>query len=343
MENRGKRGVVLDTGTPAGRAALIELLKGADMFVTNLRPGALAPRRLDYDALKDELPHLIYASVTGYGLVGEEDRHAGVRPHRILDPQRHRRRPPSRRTRSRSPAGRASATTSRRWRRCRACWRRCTSADQTGKGRLVEASLIRAGVYALGWDASIHLRYGEATTAQPRRDRPSAHRPASSAPPMTARSASCRAGLNCFPAVMGAIGRPELPGRCRAISPPIADLEVVRELRAKVDAAFAGSPWPRPASGSADADLISAPMATLDEVAIDPQARAAGCFVVTPDRFGGASAAPASPVRFPGLEASPHPAAPDLGEHTREVLAEAGYSPEAIAALIAAGGAIQAP
>ena len=32
---------------------------------------------------------------------------------------------------------------------------------------------MRAGVYALGWDISVHLRYGEAATAQPRRDRPS--------------------------------------------------------------------------------------------------------------------------------------------------------------------------
>ena len=39
---------------------------------------------------------------------------------------------------------------------------------------MVEASLIRAGVYALGWDTSIHLRYGEATTALPRSQRPSA-------------------------------------------------------------------------------------------------------------------------------------------------------------------------
>jgi formyl-CoA transferase len=69
---------------------------------------------------------------------------------------------------------------------------------------------------------------------------------------------------------------------------------------------------------------------------------AAGCFTTTRDRFGGISAAPASPVRFPGLAAEPHRAAPALGEHTREVLAEAGYSDAAIAALIGAGAAIEA-
>src|SRR5258707_3266346 len=72
MENRGKRGVVLDTARAEGRAALIEILKGADVFVTNVRPGALARARLDYASLKDTLPSLVYACVTGYGLQGAE-------------------------------------------------------------------------------------------------------------------------------------------------------------------------------------------------------------------------------------------------------------------------------
>src|SRR3954465_3848654 len=68
MENRGKRGVVLDTSKPEGRDALVALLRQADIFVTNVRPGSLKRVRLDFDSLKDELPRLIYANVTGYGL-----------------------------------------------------------------------------------------------------------------------------------------------------------------------------------------------------------------------------------------------------------------------------------
>src|ERR1700749_1663147 len=67
-ENRGKRGIVLDISKPAGREALLALRKDADVFITNVRPGALKRARLDYDSVKAELPRLIYTNVTGYGL-----------------------------------------------------------------------------------------------------------------------------------------------------------------------------------------------------------------------------------------------------------------------------------
>jgi len=71
MENRGKRGIVLDTGKPEGRAAMLALMRQADVFITNVRPGSLKRAGLDYDSVKGECPQLIYANVTGYGLTGE--------------------------------------------------------------------------------------------------------------------------------------------------------------------------------------------------------------------------------------------------------------------------------
>jgi crotonobetainyl-CoA:carnitine CoA-transferase CaiB-like acyl-CoA transferase len=334
MENRGKRGVVLNVGEAAGRAALIQLLKSADVFVTNLRPGGLKRARLDYDSVKDELPHLIYASVTGFGLVGEEIdmpafdltgfwTRSGIAASTI---------PPDVEPFTCRPGFgdhvTALATLS-------GVLAALHERSQTGKGRLVEASLIRAGVYALGWDASIHLRYGEATTALARKDRPSAIAG-------YFRTADDRyicvapRGPTCFPAVMNAIGMAWVLDEPR-YQIPIGDLAVVRELRAKVDAAFAKLTLAEAKQLLADADVISAPMATLDDLTVDPQARDAGCFVVTPDRFGGAFEAPATPIRFPGLAIEPLRPAPDLGEHTREVLLEAGVDPAAVEALAGNG------
>ena len=71
----------------------------------------------------------------------------------------------------------------------------------------------------------------------------------------------------------------------------------------------------------------------------DPQAHEAGCFVDTPDGWGGSFKAPAAPVRFPATPTGPAGPAPRLGEHTREVLAQAGYDEAAVEALIAGGAA----
>ena len=69
-ENRGKKGVLLDVTKPEGRKALVAILKNADVFITNVRPGSMKRLGLDYASLKGELPKLIYCAITGYGLVG---------------------------------------------------------------------------------------------------------------------------------------------------------------------------------------------------------------------------------------------------------------------------------
>ena len=71
-ENRGKKGVKLDISRPEGRQALKALLRQADIFVTNVRPGSMKRMGLDYESLKAEMPTMIYAAVTGYGLIGPE-------------------------------------------------------------------------------------------------------------------------------------------------------------------------------------------------------------------------------------------------------------------------------
>jgi crotonobetainyl-CoA:carnitine CoA-transferase CaiB-like acyl-CoA transferase len=78
---------------------------------------------------------------------------------------------------------------------------------------------------------------------------------------------------------------------------------------------------------------------TPAEIVEDPFAQAAGCFVEVEDADGLRYRAPAAPARFPGADDGPKRPAPKLGQHTREVLAEAGYGAEAIEALLASGAA----
>lgn len=318
LENRGKKGVVLDTSAPEGRQRLRTLLKSADVFITNLRPGALRRAGLDYDSLKQEAPRLIYVSVSGYGLQGEE---ADLPAFDITAFW------------SRSGVAWATIPPDQEPFPCRPGFGDHVTAlaalsallaavherHGTGKGRLVETSLIRTGAYAIGWDLSAQLRYGDATVAQPRQDRPSAISG-------YFRTKDDRwvcvvpRGAGCFPAMMTLIGRPEVLEDPR-YALPIVDLAAVREIREMVDRAFAEFSLAEAAQRLTAADLIWSPLATLAEMAAHPQSAAAGCFVDIEDGWGGSFQAPAAPARFPEGAPAVGAPAPRLGQHTEQVIA----------------------
>src|SRR5271169_6049671 len=65
MDNRSKRSVVLDLTTDTGRAAALELISSADVFVTNVRPGALQRLGVDFESLAPDSPRLVYGLITG--------------------------------------------------------------------------------------------------------------------------------------------------------------------------------------------------------------------------------------------------------------------------------------
>lgn len=71
-DNRNKKSVVLDLKSAAGRHAMLKLIDTADVFVTNMRPAALARLQLDYDSVKTLNTRLIYAHATAYGETGPE-------------------------------------------------------------------------------------------------------------------------------------------------------------------------------------------------------------------------------------------------------------------------------
>ena len=331
MENRGKQGVVLDVTKPAGRAALIAMLRQADVFITNVRPGAMKRMGLDYDSLKIEAPRLIYAAVTGYGLQGPEAdvaafditafwTRSGVA--RAMIP------PDQEPFPSRPGFGdhtTALATLS-------AVLAAVHERSSTGKGRLVETSLIRAGAYAISWDLALQLRYGQVVTAQPRDERPSA---------ISGFFRTAGGGwvcivprdMECFTKMMIAIDRPEvLADPLYAL--PMEDLERVREVRAMIDAAFGALSLEEVGARLTDVDLAWAAMGTLAELAESEMAATAGCFETVADGWGGTFRAPAAPARFPEGAPKVGRPAPKLGEHTRQVLEAAGLTAQEIAAVM---------
>lgn len=68
--NRGKRSIVLDLKRPEARAVLLRLAETADVLVTNIRPQAMARLGLGYAALREANPRIVYASVLGYAQAG---------------------------------------------------------------------------------------------------------------------------------------------------------------------------------------------------------------------------------------------------------------------------------
>lgn len=79
--NRGKESVCLDVKDPADREVLDAMLRRADVFIQNLRSGAMASLGLDYDSLRAINPGIIMCSISGYGETGP---YAGMKAYDLL-------------------------------------------------------------------------------------------------------------------------------------------------------------------------------------------------------------------------------------------------------------------
>ncbi|MEO6029074.1 MAG: CoA transferase [Candidatus Binatia bacterium] len=335
LDNRGKRSLVLDLRLPEGRAALERVLASADVFVTNLRPDALGRLGLDAESLTARFPRLVYAGITGYGRSGpDRDRpgydvgafwaRSGVA--QTLTPEGAA--PPQIRggfgdhvTAITTVAGIVTALFER---------------ERSGRGRIVETSLLRTGAYCLGWDLGIQLSFGKIRAPVPRSE-------------VETPLVNCyRAGCGRWFWLIGLEADRHFPGVARSIEredlltdPRFAGARErrrhCREIIAELDAAFATRPLAAWAERFDREGVWWQPVQSLDEVVQDPQAAAAGVFVDAPTRDGGTQRAVASPVEFVGAPTAPTRPVPQLGEHTETVLREAGLDDAALAALRAAG------
>ena len=68
--NRGKKSIAVDLKHPDGKALLMDLLAQSDILVENFRPGAMKRLGLDYETLRSVYPSLIYSACSGFGQTG---------------------------------------------------------------------------------------------------------------------------------------------------------------------------------------------------------------------------------------------------------------------------------
>ncbi|OBB80734.1 CoA-transferase [Mycobacterium colombiense] len=320
MDNRSKRSVVLDLGTDEGRGTAFELLSDADVFLTNVRPGALRRLGLDFETVSAANPRLVYGLITGYGENGPDaDRaafdvaafwsRAGV-AHLLTRPGDT---PPF----QRGGMGDHSAGMTMAAAVCAALLAR----ERTGTGQLVTTSLYRQGAYTVSFDLNTYLMSGQPIAI--------GQRETMGNPCMNNYAASDGrrfwiVGLEPerhWPALCRAVGRPEwrddprfADARARAVNSTV--------LIAALDEIFATRPldeWAQVFAG--EPDFFWSPINTLEDVVADEQFHAAGGIVDVPD---GDAAVPmvATPADFHGTPWAPRSAAPELGQHTEEVLAD---------------------
>ena len=326
FDNRGKKSIILDTRTDEGNAILRKLTEGADVFLTNVRPGGLNRAGLDYESLAKANPKLVYCTLTGYGLEGPDaDKpgfdvasfwsRAGVANLTIpkgQDPFALRTAFGDHTTSMAAAAGICAAL---------------VKAQRTGKGQLVEASLLRAALFAMGSDFAIQLFFNRIGSTKQRHQ---------SIQPLMNFFKTKDGAWICIVSRQGSVDWAPI---CRACGrDDIIDDERFSSAKGRrthtetlvglLDEGFARYTKAEMAE-RLDAESIAwAPVQTLAEVAADPQVEAAGAIVRVPSASGDGSAfkSPASPIRFPGTEDGPSGPSPRMGEHTRSVLESLGYS-----------------
>jgi crotonobetainyl-CoA:carnitine CoA-transferase CaiB-like acyl-CoA transferase len=321
QDNRGKRSIVLDLRDDESRGSFEDLLGTADVFLTNLRPDALDGLGLEPDATVERHPHLVYCSVSGYGLRGEDRNRPAydigafwARSGLSVQLANSEGVPLNARggigdhiSGLAALAGLLAAVLEQR---------------HTGRGRVVEVSLLRTGSYVLGWDLSLQANLGKVAPAE-------------------ARHSNQTPLMNCYKTkdekwifFTGLEADRHIGNICRALGredlladPRFADARAIRKNRVEVIATLdeivatetldvwaerldQAGVWWAPAQG---------PAAVLE----DPQLLANdGIVELGDDADGPRQRSVNGPVSFSDAHVRPSAPAPQLGEHTDAVLAE---------------------
>ena len=332
LTSRNKRSLALDLKTDAGQAVLRRLVAGADVFLTNYPLPVRDRLKLTYEDLQGLNPRLIYAGMSAYGEIGPEAGKTGfdataywarsglmdlVRVDADAMP-------------ARSTAGMGDHPTSLALYGAivMALYRR----EKTGLGGKVSSSLLASGLYSNGYMLQAVLVGAAIPPRQPREIVSNALAGMYHTLDKRWLSLAMLAEERQWPALPDIVGRPELLDDPRFASNATrrANARVLFDILDRIFPTRTLADW----RAALDAGGITfGIVSTTDEAAHDDQAHLIGAIRPFADRPGMTID---SPIILDGEEKTVPRQAPEVGQHSVEILAEAGYAVDEIDALLAA-------
>jgi crotonobetainyl-CoA:carnitine CoA-transferase CaiB-like acyl-CoA transferase len=330
--NRNKRGIALDLKHPKGKAVLRRLVESADVLTENYRKGTLERLGLGYDTLSKINPALIYCAVSGYGRNGPLADKGGFDLIAqgfagLMSITGEPGRPPAK-------TGNSGADINAGILAALGVLAAYVHRLKTGRGQVVETSLMEAALQQTYWHAAIFF----ATGASPG--------PLGSGHVLTApyQAFRCADGyINIGGAnqanwerIADVLGHPEwrTDPRFATNSDRMANLPALVQAMEEELARRTAAQWVEAFDA---AGVPAGPVNSIGQALSHPQVAARGMIVETTHAQAGATRSLGFPISLSETPARVTRPAPMLGEHTREVLSEAGYGDAEIDALIDEG------
>jgi crotonobetainyl-CoA:carnitine CoA-transferase CaiB-like acyl-CoA transferase len=321
LANRNKRSITLDLKSPSAHQVLEQLVRWADVFIVNTPHPARKKLKLEYDDVVRWNPRLIYADLTGFGEKGPDADLPGFditsywARSGLLSMTRDAGAPPT------WPVGGSgdNATAVGIYSVIvTALYRR----ERTGKGAYVTTSLLAEGV----WSASVSIQAAlSGAKFYGLHDR---KHPANAALNVYRASDGTWFVLIVTPdklaAVAKAIGRPDLLTDSR-FADPAKLMANMPQLTAVLDDIFAAQPMEHWSEVFSGVHVTFGAVRGPEEVINDPQLVANDIVVPLEGAGGKLTSTISSPIQIHGVDKVPARRAPDLGEHTEEILRDLGF------------------
>ena len=332
--NRGKRSIVIDLKNPDGKDAFLRLVDGADVVAENFRPGVMAGLGLDYAALSARNPRVIMASVSGFGQTGPYTRRAALdvivqAMGGMLSITGDEGGGPVRPGVSMGDITAALFTTI-------GVLSAIVERDRSGLGQHLDMAMLDCQAAILENPLMRYHALGEMPLRLGTRHpvvAPVQAFPTSDGYVAISVSDGPDGHWGPFARL---IGRPGLADDPRFASGWLRRVNY-DELRPHLESALAERTTAEWVDALVPAGIAVGPVQDVAQVSADPQLRSRAMFVEAESPSAGPVTFTNTPVKHSRTPGGVRRGAPELGEHTDAVLAEAGFTPEETAALRATG------